>query len=227
MTTLHMETDIVRAMAGQLKQAAESMRTQTQSLNNSTQSIDWQGPSRDEFVMETEALIRQLDAQAEAGVVLAGRVESEVTEWEQITASLAGSANSQSANPNIPFVPGGEPNPSVNQFLQSNRTMADIEKLLKTLYATKPLVIDEAMKKLGLDWINDIKDVIDLTQTGNHWQEINRTTKLWEDAVKSFGATSTQASAAYEAYNKAWMDFPIIGKYIEVALNMGKANPVY
>lgn len=87
MTTLHMETDAVRAMASQLKQAAEALRSQTQALNSSAQSIDWFGPSRDEFVMETEGIARQLNAQAEAGAVLAGRVENEVTEWEQMDAN--------------------------------------------------------------------------------------------------------------------------------------------
>ena len=81
MTTLHMETDAVRAMANQLRQAVEAMRSQTQALNSSAQSVEWLGPSHDEFVMETEAIVRQLDAEAERGTVLAGRVENEVIEW--------------------------------------------------------------------------------------------------------------------------------------------------
>ncbi|MBK8698429.1 MAG: hypothetical protein IPN29_02345 [Saprospiraceae bacterium] len=76
-----METDTVRALANQLKQAAESIRSQTQSLNSFAQSVDWLGPSRDEFVSETQAIIRQVDAQTEAVVVLAGRIENEIAEW--------------------------------------------------------------------------------------------------------------------------------------------------
>ena len=87
MTTLHMETDTVRAMAGQLKQVAETLRSQTQLLNASAQSVDWLGPSRDEFVMETDGISRQLDAQVEVGTVLAGRIEAEVVEWENMTLS--------------------------------------------------------------------------------------------------------------------------------------------
>lgn len=226
MTVLHMETESVRAMAAQIRQAAEAIRSQAQTLNSSAQVIDWLGPSRDEFVMEVEALLRLVESQVEAGVILSARMNTEVDEWEQITAVL-GVANSSSSDPISSIESGSDLNSPVNQFLQSNRSMSDIEKLLKTLYATKPLVIEEAINKIGLGWINDIKDVIDLMQTGDHWQEINQATKSWEDAVKSFGATSPQASAAYEVYNKAWMDFPVIGKYIEVALNMGKANPVY
>ncbi len=62
MTTLHMETDAVRSMASQLKQAAESMRSQAQSLNSSVQGVDWFGPSRDEFVAEAQAIIRAIEA---------------------------------------------------------------------------------------------------------------------------------------------------------------------
>ena len=91
MTTLHMETDTVRAMAGQLKQATEILRSHIQLLNSSAQSVDWLGPSRDEFVMETEGIVRQLESQAESGIALAGRVENEVTEWEG-TSSSFGSA---------------------------------------------------------------------------------------------------------------------------------------
>lgn len=90
MTTFHMETDTVRALANQLKQAAESIRSQTQSLNSFAQSVDWLGPSRDEFVSETQAIIRQVDAQTEAVVVLAGRIENEIAEWGQM-ATASGS----------------------------------------------------------------------------------------------------------------------------------------
>ncbi|MBK8698431.1 MAG: hypothetical protein IPN29_02355 [Saprospiraceae bacterium] len=89
-----METEIVRVLVTQFKQATDTMRSQIQSLNNSPQSIDWTGPSRDEFVSEAQGLMRAIEAQAEAGVMLAGRVEREVDEWEQVTASLSGSGGS-------------------------------------------------------------------------------------------------------------------------------------
>src|SRR5258706_3852735 len=90
MNTLHMETDVVSALASQFKQASETMRSQTQSLNNSAQSIDWLGPSRDEFVMEVETLIYQLETQIESGMMLAQRVENEVIEWEEMALRLTG-----------------------------------------------------------------------------------------------------------------------------------------
>ncbi len=100
MTTLHMETDAVRAMAAQIKQGAESMRSQMQALNGSAQSVDWMGPSRDEFVAEVAEIVRQIDGRVEAGVVLAGRVENEVAEWEETAQQLSGSASGV-GNPDV------------------------------------------------------------------------------------------------------------------------------
>jgi len=90
MTTLHMETDTVRAMAGQLKRATEQAREQATQVNGAAQSMDWLGASRDEFVAEMDAVFRSLSAQLDVGETLAGRVESEVSEWEQVASSLGG-----------------------------------------------------------------------------------------------------------------------------------------
>ncbi|MCX6064794.1 MAG: peptidoglycan DD-metalloendopeptidase family protein [Chloroflexi bacterium] len=84
MTTLHMETDRVRAMASQLKQVADDLRTQGMTLNNSAQTVDWMGPSRDEFVNEVNVILRILDQEVAAGDILENRLEREVTEWENI-----------------------------------------------------------------------------------------------------------------------------------------------
>ena len=92
MTTLHMETDTVRAMVNQLKQTAEAMRSQAQVLNSSAQNADWIGPSRDEFVSEVEGILRQLDAQVESCIALAGRCDAEVAEWETTSSSFGASA---------------------------------------------------------------------------------------------------------------------------------------
>lgn len=94
MTTFHMETDTVHSMANQIKQTVEALRSQAQALQGSVQSVDWAGPNRDEFVMEAEALVRQLEAQAELGITLAGRVDGETSEWEQAAASLSGMSGS-------------------------------------------------------------------------------------------------------------------------------------
>ena len=83
MAILHMETDAVRALASQLKQVADDLRTQGQTLNSSALSVGWMGPSRDEFINETEGILRQLESQAESGIILGGRVENEVAEWEK------------------------------------------------------------------------------------------------------------------------------------------------
>lgn len=137
MPIFHMETDSVRAMASQLKQSTETMRSQAQSLNSSNQSIDWLGPSRDEFVMEMEAVVRQLNAQAEAGGMLAGRVENEVAEWENTSLELGIVGN----NPANPWKHSGEvlgahvelPNPTqiFNVFKASLGTLILFGKNIK------------------------------------------------------------------------------------------------
>jgi len=92
MAILHMETDSVRAMASQLKQVADDLRTQGMTLNNSAQTVDWMGPSHDEFVNEVNGILRQLDGQAGNGTALAKRVEDEVAEWEERANALTGGA---------------------------------------------------------------------------------------------------------------------------------------
>lgn len=91
MSTIHMDTSVVLALAQQLKQTAEQTREQAARLNGAAIGVDWIGPSREEFVAEAQAIIRAIEAQAEAGVVLAGRVERETAEWEQAASSLGGS----------------------------------------------------------------------------------------------------------------------------------------
>ena len=103
MITLHMETDAVRALASQIKQAAEVMHAQMRAINGSAQSADWIGPSRDEFVAETQAIVRAIEAQADAGLTLAGRAEQETAEWEQAAASLGGAGTAAFT----PFSGGG------------------------------------------------------------------------------------------------------------------------
>lgn len=86
---LHMETDSVRLLAGQMRSALEAMNAQNRDVSHYTQSANWLGPSRDEFLAEMEAVARQLDAQIEAGIVLAGRAEREADEWDQTAAAFS------------------------------------------------------------------------------------------------------------------------------------------
>lgn len=93
MSTLHMETGSVRELAIQLRQKMEQLRGEVQSVERHLQTLDWLGPSRDDFVPEAEGVLRALRAQAESGEVLAGRVESEVSEWEQVACALGDSGD--------------------------------------------------------------------------------------------------------------------------------------
>lgn len=87
---LHMETDAVRSLAGQIRSALDALSAQNQGIAQNSQALCWQGQSRDEFVAEMDAILRQINGQIETGIVLAGRAEREAGEWEQTAAGLAG-----------------------------------------------------------------------------------------------------------------------------------------
>ena len=91
MPSLHMETTIVLSLVQQIKQTAEQAREQAAQVNNTAHSLDWIGPSHDEFMAEAQAIARAIEAQADVGEILATRVEREIAEWEQAAANLGGS----------------------------------------------------------------------------------------------------------------------------------------
>lgn len=78
---IHMDTEQVRAVARQLQQTANQIYEMGSSLRNQTASMDWQGPSRDDFFSQLEETIKQLTALAESGLTLGERVNREVDEW--------------------------------------------------------------------------------------------------------------------------------------------------
>lgn len=91
MTILHMETDTVRAVAGQLAQTVEFIQAEMQSAAQSANNADWMGGSRDQFMEEMTRLSHAIIQQADAAKVLSRRVESEVQDWEEATATLSAS----------------------------------------------------------------------------------------------------------------------------------------
>ena len=96
MTTIHMQTETVRSAARQMTQAAAQADAELHSLQRALQDLGytWQGGSSDEFSAQAQDVLRQLGARSEALSMLAGRVEREVAEWEQVdqrgAASMSG-----------------------------------------------------------------------------------------------------------------------------------------
>jgi uncharacterized protein YukE len=90
---IHMETEQVYAMARRLQQTSEQIELDCTQLRNQVMSINWQGPSRDEFVAQFEQVTQKIKLFAEQGMTLSQRVNTEVQEWEAAAAALvAGSA---------------------------------------------------------------------------------------------------------------------------------------
>ena len=85
MTTLHLLPSIGHQTASTLKQNALAMFDETQSLRRALQSLEmsWQGGGQEQFSSQANALIRNLQTQADALQFLAERLEREVTEWEE------------------------------------------------------------------------------------------------------------------------------------------------
>jgi hypothetical protein len=90
MTTFHMETLEVLALAQQVKSAVENSALQISQLNSSLQFMDWAGPSRDEFELEAKQILIAMEKQVQLEQTLAARIEQEIAEWEQTSATLAG-----------------------------------------------------------------------------------------------------------------------------------------
>lgn len=88
MTIIRMETEAVRGIATQLSQIVEVIRGELQSATQTSVSVNWEGPNRDQFVAEVGSIARQVEALAQQAEQLGSRVTREVEEWEQMAATL-------------------------------------------------------------------------------------------------------------------------------------------
>lgn len=85
MTTLHLIPSSGHQTATTLKQNSLAVQDEAQSLRRAIQTLStsWQGGGQEQFSAQANALLRTLEAQADALQILASRLEREVTEWEQ------------------------------------------------------------------------------------------------------------------------------------------------
>src|SRR5512134_1584605 len=86
MSTLHMQTEMVRSAARQMRQISEQSHAEIQMLVRAAKSLEatWRSGSSDEFLFDATEVIRRLRVQYELLMVLAERVEGEASEWEQV-----------------------------------------------------------------------------------------------------------------------------------------------
>lgn len=91
MSTLHMDTENVRALANQMRANLQALQDNLQNLYNAANGLDWQGANRDQFSQELEQIVRTISTHFESGIQLSQRVQAEADEWERI-ASESGAA---------------------------------------------------------------------------------------------------------------------------------------
>jgi hypothetical protein len=79
-----MEPGDVRRAAQQLSELASQMEADCSSLLNQVSGIDWLGPSRDDFVGQSDSLLRRFLAASQEAAQLSQRIGREVDEWERV-----------------------------------------------------------------------------------------------------------------------------------------------
>ena len=232
MTRIIVTPELLNNLSLQMTQSANQLRDIEGQLGRTLSELNWnvrQQANIDGQVNSARSQAKQLVEQADS---MASYLTDRAEAFKQ-----ADSRSSDDWIRTFPVEPAPVPipvptpippeiNPSIQSFLASNRTMADLERLLNTIAATKPLLIQMVLDKLGLGWIGTAKDIIGTSQMGKYMDAINQATANWKQAQQLYGASSAQAQNAYNVYNKAWEGLPIIGDYIKVALDMGNANPV-
>ncbi len=145
---LHMDTDTVHATAQQLNQAADTMRTQFESLSTSAQGMDWQGPARDLLLGDFERALLTAQELADQIAAFSQRLQREADEWEQMaqmSSNAGGLGNEGGKSPN------GDDQPPLPEGLEM--TVRDITTLIKIFFSdvlkANPAIKD-GLKGLGL-----------------------------------------------------------------------------
>lgn len=125
MTTIHLLPFTGHQTASTLKQNSLAILDETQLLRRAIQSLgmSWQSGGQEQFAAQANALLRQLEAQADALNILADRLEREVTEWEQTdqrgAAAFRGSSSVAAfyARVGLPFTGGSSDIPFLEQSI--------------------------------------------------------------------------------------------------------------
>jgi surface antigen len=87
---LHMDTDQVRAFARQLEQLSERIGSENSDILGRCQNMEWEGPSREQFVAEVAQVGRRLRDLSAEGAELSRKAAREADEWEQTASQLSG-----------------------------------------------------------------------------------------------------------------------------------------
>jgi hypothetical protein len=167
---LHMDIEQARAVAQQIKHSSHEIEEQALSVLNSVQRIDWQGPDRDAYLAHMKVLIRQLRAQAQAGINLAQRADLEADEWEAADQKSSASWKEISAAAvtasTVPLFTSLPATGSDGTVLGENTSVDEVNDYVDDRYINDPSIqdspyLDEAVKRVGKQYAGE---------SDNHYQ---------------------------------------------------------
>jgi len=218
-------------LSRQMTQAANELRDLEGRLGRALGGLDWQVRRQANVEGQVHAARRQALALADEAERLARFLTDRAAAFRQADAEGAqslGDAVRPYITPPAPVpVPTPEPGGVRDQSLPLPSpdlpARSELERLLNTLLALQPVLVDFLLKKLGL---GKVKDIFKLTQVQKHMEEMDRAREAWLKAQLQYGKDSPQAAEAREKYYDTYGNMPIIGPYIKAALDMGRANPV-
>jgi len=218
-------------LSRQMTQAANELRDLEGRLGRALGGLDWQVRRQANVEGQVHAARRQAQNLAGEAEGLARFLTDRAAAFRQADAEGAqslGDAVRPYITPPAPVpVPTPEPGGVRDQSLPLPSpdlpARSELERLLNTLLALQPVLVDFLLKKLGL---GKVKDIFKLTQVQKHMEEMDRAREAWLKAQLQYGKDSPQAAEAREKYYDTYGNMPIIGPYIKAALDMGRANPV-
>ena len=91
MTTLHMDVESVQGAQSKMVQEKEAMLGELTSLTsqiNQTVGSAWVGNSATEFQQQYEQLRSQIQQQLDALETLAGALQNEIAQWQEMSARM-------------------------------------------------------------------------------------------------------------------------------------------
>ena len=223
--------DLLEDRAQQMAQSAAQLYDIDGRLSRALGALDWEARQKanvEGLVNAARGRARDLAGEAER---LARFLTDRAAAFRQADAEGAqslGDAVRPYITPPAPVpVPTPEPGGVRDQSLPLPSpdlpARSELERLLNTLLALQPVLVDLLFKKLGL---GTVKDIFKLTQVQKHMEEMDRAREAWLEAQLQYGKDSPQAAEAREKYYDTYGNMPIIGPYIKAALDMGRANPV-
>jgi len=223
--------EYLQSLSQQMSQSAGQLRDLAGRLGRALGGLDWQVRQRANVEGQVNTARRQALALADEAERLARYLNERASAFRQVDeeeAQRLGDAVRPYITPPAPVpVPTPEPGGVRDQSLPlpspDLSARSELERLLNTLLALQPVLVDLLLKKLGL---GTVKDIFKLTQVQKHMEEMDRAREAWLEAQLQYGKDSPQAAEAREKYYDTYGNMPIIGPFIKAALDMGRANPV-